>query len=313
VNYLLSLMEYVRRFWQQFHQYFSVINYYCRQGQPERLHLAICTTPTPHCSPLRFISLWIDWYMGSLSPKINYGRSQLGGHNESAKLMEYFRCFEGVLLTMKTNSKIRPPTTLGDDNPEMDEDSYYFFTKKDMFKSLIKQSYDLETNKSIVKHWSFNDEEKTRWIIDICLSAFDSSFSEDKAKYPLNIANVLKTLIADVNDDFVPLRIVLIFKKRKSNNYYNNDSSFFSVLRSNNNFKSQVVFQAIGVITTLLPDDNYAGHELATAFFYSIKKKLEWIPLFLQRNSNQPLCENIFKRWNLLFEGKLHKEGLWTN
>ena len=61
INYLLSLMEYTRRYWPQFHQYFALINNYCRQGQFERLHLALCTIPTPHCPPLRFIALWIGF------------------------------------------------------------------------------------------------------------------------------------------------------------------------------------------------------------------------------------------------------------
>eukprot|EP01091_Cochliopodium_minus_P001006 TRINITY_DN1088_c0_g1_i6.p1 TRINITY_DN1088_c0_g1~~TRINITY_DN1088_c0_g1_i6.p1 ORF type:complete len:2413 (+),score=944.25 TRINITY_DN1088_c0_g1_i6:3-7241(+) len=304
VNYLLSLMEYVRRYWNQFHQYFSVINNYCRQGQPERLHLSLCTIPTPHCSPLRFIALWIDWYMGSLSPKSGYGRTQLGTYSENAKLVEYFRCFEGVLLTMRTKSKTRPPTSLGDENPEMDEDSSRFFNNKEMFTSLIKQSYDLETNKSIVKHWSYNDEDKSRWIIEVCLNAFSYSFREDKPKYPLNIATLLKTIVSEVNDDYVQLRITLIFK--------NSYGCFFSIL-DNNTHKSPTVFQAIGVITSLLPDDNNAGHELVTAYFYNMKDDLKWILNFLQKNSTLPMFDSIFKKWTLLLEGKLHKEGVWKD
>ena len=195
----------------------------------------------------------------------------------------------------------------------MDKSSLSLFNDKDMFKSLIKQSYDLETNKSIVKHWSFNDESKTRWIIDICLSAFDSSFMEDKAKYPLNIANVFKTLISEVEDEFVQLRIKLIFEKRTSQY---NDSSFFGILNNNKksssyNNKSTTVFQAIGVMTSLLPDENSAGHELATFYLYQVREDLSWILSFLEKNSNQPLCENFLKRWSLLFEGKLHKSNVW--
>jgi hypothetical protein len=196
----------------------------------------------------------------------------------------------------------------------MDEDSLYLFSKKDMFKSLIKQSYDLETNKSIVKHWSFNDEAKSRWIIDICLSAFDSSFMDDKPKFPLNIANVFKTIISEVEDDFVQMRIKLIFEK-KTNQY--NDNSFFAILLSNlkvssiHNNRSTTIFQAIGVMTALLPDENQKGHDLATYYLYQIREDLSWILSFLEKNSNQPLFENISKRWNLLFEGKLHKSDVW--
>ena len=185
----------------------------------------------------------------------------------------------------------------------MDKSSLSLFNDKDMFKSLIKQSYDLETNKSIVKHWSFNDESKTRWIIDICLSAFSYSFNEKNPKYSLNIVNLFKTLISEVEDEFVQLRIQLILKPTFH-------TTVFNTLYSNRS-NSTTVFQAIGALTSLLPDENSAGHELATFYLYQVREDLSWILSFLEKNSNQPLCENFLKRWSLLFEGKLHKSNVW--
>lgn len=179
VEYMLSIMESTRRAWRRFHEYFAILRDYSALGFQERMFLA----------DRGFVGMLVDYYMGPFSPylKKNTHRVTIGDPpRESAELEEFMEAMMNVVKATACSGYLatgRRPETAWPDDPELArmglKDRRLMFNRE-YFSSLLKQMYHLGTNVALCAHFSWEDEERTVWLLELILKAVASDDNAPK-------------------------------------------------------------------------------------------------------------------------------------
>jgi len=122
----------------------------------------------------------VDYYMGPYSPNLKPGVqrvriSDTGG--ATADLRDFMELKSIIVRSHGTDGseksgKIAPIATAGNFKyPPLKEKEKRLLFRMDYFSSLIKQAYNVLSNKEIVAHWCFEDEDRTQWILEIVIDS----------------------------------------------------------------------------------------------------------------------------------------------
>jgi len=163
MDYLLSIMEDTRKNWRQFHQYFYVIEKYLTIGYQE-CRFVISRS---------IIARVIDYYMGEYSKEVwedPTKRINIANGNDDLDLSNLMNILQIAVCSCHNYSSekgnLRPITSLMDPLLNFTEKDASFLLKSNSYNSLIRQCHSVDCNIKITVHLSWEDMEKSEWMIE---------------------------------------------------------------------------------------------------------------------------------------------------
>ncbi len=163
----ISYMEFTRQHWRKFMQYFYTLRDFALIGPQERLYLARKGT----------VGLLVDYYMGPFSPNLKPGqqRVRIGDNNSPADLKYFMMVMATCIRSHATDGSHKsgklPPTAFegNTEYPPLTEAEKRLLFNKEFFSSFLKQGYHIESTRDIVAHWTFEDKERTQWMLEVIM------------------------------------------------------------------------------------------------------------------------------------------------
>jgi hypothetical protein len=164
---MLSYLEFTRQHWRRFTQYFYLLRDFGMIGPYERLYL----------TRKHIVGLTVDYYMGPFSPNLkpNQQRTRIGDTNSPADLKYFMMVMAIGVRSHATEGSAKsgqiPPTAFEGNSefPPLPDEERRLLFNREFFASMIKQGYHVESTRDILAHWTFEDMERTQWMLEILM------------------------------------------------------------------------------------------------------------------------------------------------
>jgi len=162
----------------------------------------------------------VDYYMGPFSPyKETVHRVPIGDSpRESANLDWFMDLLANVVRTTQTTGFLltatRPSTCYPDDEGlpliEMPLKCARLLFNRDYFASMLKQAYSVSTNEIICAHYSWEDEERSFWCLELIIKHISGADDHYRVLLP-----VLESLLS-LNDSLQQWRVALALNYKEN-------------------------------------------------------------------------------------------------
>jgi len=195
-------MEDTRKNWRQIQQYFNLF---------DKILFSLGHKVKRHLISRSIVARLIDYYMGHHAPlwkghPKEHDRISLGNFetNEVPNLSDHMSTLRNAIMSCHNRVSEEKNLFPGEQLLSLTKlDNQYLYIPE-FYSSLLKQCYSFDTNRSITRRLCYEDEERTRWVLD---RFFSSIFRSERDQFP-DIPPVLGDLLC-LNDSLRMWRVAL--------------------------------------------------------------------------------------------------------
>ncbi|KAL6075441.1 Ubiquitin carboxyl-terminal hydrolase [Balamuthia mandrillaris] len=246
IEYMIENMEGTRRAWRRFQQYFWIFHQFAELGYEQRMYLI----------DRGMIGILVDFYMGEFSPYwTGPRRVHIGEVNRVSPNLETFMdAFAAIMRSVETPATKalapkRPPTAWPDDPTfaPLHLKSRRLLFNKPFFESMMKQGYNHTTNNIVTTHLSWEDEERSYFVLS-CLFKEITEVDAMEHVFPV-LTNLLR-----MKDSLQHWRIELTLNPK--------EGGILSIMKTPKGDKPSFVFATIHFMMELANENKFAASYL---------------------------------------------------
>uniref|UniRef100_A0A6B2KYT5 USP domain-containing protein n=1 Tax=Arcella intermedia TaxID=1963864 RepID=A0A6B2KYT5_9EUKA len=205
-TYLFRIMEDTRNHWRRFQQYWSLLDFLTTKCGDTEKHYIL--------EHHKLVTRLLDYYMGPYTLyKREDERVTLGVKGVTVDLSSFFWLLSHAICScnnfaMQSGSRSfdMPPTLLTSYPSPLFNHDVEFLTNNELMGSFIRQCYNVNAIREMIKHLSWEDTEKSIYLL--------AAIQEFHAKIDTNSYIILLRSILELEDSLQPLRISILLTNK---------------------------------------------------------------------------------------------------